>query len=196
MGDNPHFSDTLNTNRLENQDDKSLIEETLLTVAYVKNECTSNAFDYNNLNSKGYEDIHGQHVFDIHDIKTENIEAFSDNTSSKIMTEEHDTMLVEEESHHTNEHGVHHVKDISQHERIGEIATVNIRGICPSSFTQSRTETHKYIHKRVHSGEKRFDCDLCDCTSKTSTALKTLKPIEAGVKPFTFDICNYSLTTS
>ena len=43
--DNPHISDTLDMNKSENQPDKRLNEEMLLTVAYVENESASNGLD-------------------------------------------------------------------------------------------------------------------------------------------------------
>ena len=47
MEDKPHISDTFNVNTSENRHDKILSEEMLLTIAYVKNESTWNALDYN-----------------------------------------------------------------------------------------------------------------------------------------------------
>ena len=81
MDDNSHISNTLNINTSDNLADKSLRDEILLTVAYVKNESTSNAFDSNASNTKGNEDIYRQRLLDINDVTTDKMEACIDNTS-------------------------------------------------------------------------------------------------------------------
>ena len=111
-------SDTFNTNMSDNWHYKSLSEETL-TVAYIKNEVTSNTLDYNNSNSKGNKEIHrqhGQHLIDVNDINTEKTEACSDYTSGDVTEDEHGKMHVKEESQHnyTKERDIPHASGTSQ----------------------------------------------------------------------------------
>ena len=121
--DNSHIGDTLNINISDNFPDKSLSEEKLLIIAYVKDENT-NAFDYNTTDCKGNEEFHEQQLIDIDAIKTEKTEAcgyntswhrtkeaYSDNTSWHRTEEQHKTIEVEEESedYHVKEHDIHHV---------------------------------------------------------------------------------------
>ena len=63
--DNSHISDTLDVNTSDNWPDKSLSEEMLLTVAYVKNESTTNGLNLRTSNSEGNEGSHGQQLTDI-----------------------------------------------------------------------------------------------------------------------------------
>ena len=120
-----HISDTLSTNTSENLPDKSFSEEMLLTVAYVKNESTSNTLDYNTSNSKGNKCQNEQHVADIDAIQTEKVEVCSINESGNVTDEEHTMMKVKEESqnYRIEEHDIHYVRDISQLERVGEGVT-------------------------------------------------------------------------
>ena len=100
MDDNPDISGTSQINTSDNLPDKCLNEGMLITVAYVKNESTSNALDYNTSNSKEYKDIHGPQLIATNLIKTEMEEACSDNTSGATHDEEHGKIHVKEESEH------------------------------------------------------------------------------------------------
>ena len=115
IDDHTHISDTLNTDTSDNRPDKSLSDEMLLTVAYVKNERTSHAIAFNTSNSKGNECIDGQQLTDINVIKTEQTEACSDKKSWEVIDVDNDTMHVKEEPQHY--HIEEHVTDISQHDR-------------------------------------------------------------------------------
>ena len=158
MDDNPHIRNTLNINTSENQHDKKLSEEMLLTVAYVKNESVSEALDYKSSDSKGNEVIYGQNLADINVIKNEKTEACNYNTSGDVTDNEHGIVHVKQElqHYHVEEHTLHHVTDVSQHDRVDMSDTINMGDKCPSSATQSRYKTHKHIHKRVHSAEQRY----------------------------------------
>ena len=83
IDDNQDIIDTLHSDTSDNRPNKSLDDEMMLTVAYLKNESTSHAFEYNISHSKGNESlcINGQQLTDINVVKTEKIEAYSDNTS-------------------------------------------------------------------------------------------------------------------
>ena len=83
MEDNQDISDILNTDASDNWLNKSLSDEMLLTMAYVKIESALNNLDYNTLNTKGNKCIHGQRT-EIYIIKSEETEACSDNTSGDI----------------------------------------------------------------------------------------------------------------
>ena len=98
MDNNSHISDTLNINTSDNLADKSFRDEMLLTVAYVKNENTSNAFYSTASNTKGNEDIYRQQLIDINDVKTEKMEVCINNTSGGVTDDEHDTIHVREDS--------------------------------------------------------------------------------------------------
>ena len=206
MNNNPNISDTMNTNTSENRHDKSLSEEMLLTVAYVKNESTSSALDYYNLNSKGNKEVHGQHLMDINVIKTEKTEACSDNTSRDGIDDENVGVHVKEEPQSNNfqEHDIHHVTDIAQYNRVGDRDTTDMGDDCTSSSSQSRNEANKCMHKRIHSGkthfkcdgEKPYKCDICDYSATQSGDLKKHKRIPSGEKPYKCDVCGFSTTTS
>ena len=62
MDENPYISATLNISTSGNQHDKILNEEMLFTVAYVKNESTSNALGYNSSDSIENEGVYGHHL--------------------------------------------------------------------------------------------------------------------------------------
>ena len=211
---------TFNTDASGNRPDKSIDEEMLLTVAYVKNESTSHAFDYNTSNSKGNECILGQHPTNINVINTGKIEACSDNTSRDVSDGEHGTMHVKEESqhYHIKDQDIHHMTDISMHERIGESDAIDTGELCSSNTTRSGDEAHKYLqkkhfkcdlcarstttygslkrHKMIHTGEKPYKCDLCEFSSTQYGNLKTHKLKHSGEKPYKCDVCDYSTTTS
>ena len=210
-----HISDTLSTNTSDNLPDKDISEEMLFTVAYVKNESTSNSLDYHTSNSKGNKCMNEQYLGDIDAIKTEEVEGCGSNKPGNVTEEEHDMIKVKEDLQHNHmiEHDInhlsdtsqdgrtierenHHVTDMSQHDRVGGNTEIKIGDICPSSATEPRTGMHKYVHKRVHSGKKRFKCDLCACRTTTPGALKRHKRIHTGEKPFKCDECDYSSTDS
>ena len=163
---NPHISDTSDINTSDNRPDKCLHKNMFLTVAYVKNESTLNALDYNTSNSKENKDIHGPQLKATNLIKREMEEACTDNTSEAINDEDIFKIHVKEESEHCRmkEDIIHHVTDISQHDRVGMSDTINMGELCPSSATQLRYNTHKHIPKKVHVTKKRFKCDKCDYT--------------------------------
>ena len=114
MDNNPQFSYTLNSNTSENQQDKKLSEEMLLTVAYIKNDSVSNALDYNTSGSKGNEVICGQNLTDINVIKNEKTEACNYNASGDVTDNEHGTMHVK------------HVQELQQHDRVNMSVTINM----------------------------------------------------------------------
>ena len=93
------------------------------------------------------------------------------------------------QNHHNKEQDIHHVTDIW----LGENDTINMEDNCPSSATQSR---YKCFEKRVPSGEKRFKCDLCAYSARTSWHLKRHKLIHTGEKPYMCDLCDYSASQS
>ena len=225
MEDNPNPSDSLNTNTSEIRPDISLSEGVLLTVAYVKNESTSNVLDYYNLNSKGNKEGHGQHIMDINAIKTEKIEVCSENTSRDVIDDENVRVHVKEECqhHYFPEHDIHHVTDIAQYNKVGVRDTRDMGVDVPSSATQSRNDAqkcthirihlgkthfkcdecayitthygHLNVHKLIHSGEKPYKCDICGFSTSRSGNLKTHKLIHSGEKPYKCDECSYSART-
>ena len=198
IDDNQDKSETLNTDTSDNRHDRSLSDEMSLTIAYVKNERTSNAFDCESSASKGNEFIRGQQLTDINVIKKEKTEACRNNTSGDVNDDEHDKMHDKEELRHYNveEHNIHHVTDISQHDRVDGSDIINMGDtcICPSRSTQARYKTHKHISKRVNSAEKRYKCELCAFNAKTSWALLRHKRVHTGEKPFKCEICDLSAT--
>ena len=212
---NLHIGDTLSTNTSDNWPDKDLSEKMLFTVAYVKNESTSNALDYHPSNSKGNKCMNEQYLANIHAMKMEKVEGCSSNKPGNVTKEEHVMMNVKEDLQHnhtiehdinhlsdtsqddrTIEHEYHHVADTSQHDRAGGNTAINIGVICPSSATEPRAGMQKYIHKRVLSGEKCFECNLCVCSTTTYGTLTKLKLIHARETPYKCDICDYNTTTS
>ena len=120
IDDNRYISDIVNTDSSDNRSDKSLVEEMLLTVAYVRNERTSHALDYNTSNCERNEDIHGQLVFNINVFKTDKREACTDNTPGYVTENDHGKMHVEKELQYNNtkERDIHLVIDTSQHNNI------------------------------------------------------------------------------
>ena len=129
IDDNPHISDTSDINTSDKWTDTCLNKDMLITVAYVKNESTSDALDYNTSNPKGNKIIHGPQLIATNLIKTEMEEACSDNTLGATHDEEHCKIHVKEESEHCRikEDIIHDVTDISQHDRVDMSDTINIR---------------------------------------------------------------------
>ena len=148
--DNQDIRDTINTDTSDNRPDKSLDEEMLLTVAYVKNESTPHAFDYNTSNSKENECIHGQQLTDINVVNTETTEAYSDNTPGDVTGEEDIKLQVKEESEHCHiqDHDIHHEADIPLYDKVGEMDTIDMGYICPSRPKQKIYEIHNNFHKK------------------------------------------------
>ena len=218
MDEHSFTSDILNTNRSEKQSDKSLSEEMLLTVAYLKNESTSNALNYTHSHIKGNKDIYRRQLNDI-DIKREKTETCSDSTSGDATVEGHAMMQVHEESQHYNirEHDIHNVTDISQHYSACKSDAIDMGDVCSSIPSQSTIKTHKPIHKRfqcdlcpysfgrclhlqkhklVHSREKPFKCTLCGYRTTQYGHLNRHKLIHTGERPHKCDLCDYSTTRS
>ena len=134
----------------------------LLTVAYVKNESTTNGLDFRTSNSEGNEGIDEQHLIAMADVKTERTEAYPDSTSGDVTDEEHDMMHMKQESedYHFTGHAIRHMTDTSQLDRICESDAKDMDTICPSSATQSTAKAHTHISKIVYSRGKRFNCDV------------------------------------
>ena len=226
MDDNPHISDNLDINTSENQPDKNLSNEILMTVAYVKNESTSNTLSYDALNSKANEDCHERNVIEISVMKTEKKEGYTDSASGNVTNDEYTKMQAKETSQENRikGHVINHMADISQHDKIGDSDTVDMEDVCSSSATQAKAKTQKYTHQRLHTGERRFMCDLCTYSARKVTDLKrhklvhsgekhykcvecsystrkfahlkTHKLVHSGEKPFTCNLCDYGTTTS
>ena len=219
IDDHPHINDTLNTDTSDNRPHKSLSDDMLLTVAYVKNESTSHVFNYSTSNSKGNECIDGEQLTDINIIKTDKTEVCSDNTSGEVIDDDNETMHVKEEPQYY--HIKEHVTDISQHDCV-------------------KGEGHNTMHDKVELKhfliiEHKFDNvtdisqnykvgksdaidigDMIICPSSatlsryetqkrinkrghsgensttTSGALKKQKMIHVGVKPYKCDLFDYS----
>ena len=47
-------------------------------------------------------------------------------------------------------------------------------------------------HKRTHTGEKPFKCDLCNYATSFSSTLVTHKRTHTGEKPFKCTLCSYA----
>ena len=196
MDDNQNISDTLNTNTSDNQSDKSINDEMFLTVAYVKNERTSHALDYNASYCKRNECIHGQQVTDINVIKSEKTDVCTDITSGDVTDDEPTTIHVEEESEHYNIKGndISHMTGIWQYYRVGESNTIDMEDSCPPSLAKSRDETYKGINNAEHSAEMRFKCDVCAYSTGRYFDLKKHNRVHSREKPFKCSFCDYGAT--
>ena len=51
-------------------------------------------------------------------------------------------------------------------------------------------------HEKIHSGNKPFNCSLCDFKCFTSSDLQIHERIHTGVKPFSCPHCEYKCSTS
>ena len=191
---NQDIRDTLHSDTSDNWPNKSLDDKMLLTVAYVKNESTSHAFEYNIAHSKGNESlcINGQQLTDINVVITEKIEAYSDNINKDVSDGDHGTMHVKEESqhYHIKDQDIHNMTDISMHDRIGESDAIDTGELCSSNTARSRDEAQKYLQKKL------FKCDKCSYSAKTSGDMNKHQLVHSGEKPYKYDLCDYSFTTS
>ena len=197
MDDNPHVGDILNINTSENKPDKNLSHEIMMTVAYVKNE-TSDTLNYDTLNYKGNEGIHERNLTDISVMKTEGKEACTDNALRDVTNHEYDTIEAKETSQHyqMKGHDINHMVVILQPNKISDDVSVDMEDVCSSSATQAKAKTQKCTHKTLHSGERRFICDLCGYLASKLSDLKRQKLVHPGEKPHKCDICDYSTTQS
>ena len=174
IDENPRISDTLDINISENPPDKNLGNELLMTVAYIKNESTSNTLHNDNLNSKANEGCLKRNLTDISVMKTEKTEGYTDNASGNVTNDEYDTVQAKETllHYHIKGHDINRMADISQLYKIGDSDTVDMEDVCSSSATQAKAKTQKCALKIPHSGERRFMCDLCTYSARKLSDVK------------------------
>ena len=158
---NLHINDTLSKNTSDNLPDKDLSEEMLFILAYVKNESTSTAYNYNTFNSKGNKCMNEQHLGDKDAIKTEKVGVCSITESVKVTDGEHTMMKVKEESqnYRIEEHDIHYVRDISQLDRIED----------EGHDTMQVREESQYDHIKKHNIHHLTDVSQHDRVEESDT---------------------------
>ena len=203
---NLHISDTLSTNTSANLPDKDLSEEMLFTVAYVKNESTSNALDYHTSNSIGNTCMNDQHLADIDAIKTGKVEGCSSYKSGNVTEEEHTIIKVKDESqnYRIEEHDIHYVRDISQPDRVGdeEHDTMQVRD--ESQYDHIK-EHNIHLVTDVSQHDRVGGCDTINmgeqCPSSATQSRYNRhkhipKRVHSAGKRYKCDLCSYSARRS
>ncbi|XP_063693612.1 zinc finger protein 85-like [Bolinopsis microptera] len=84
------------------------------------------------------------------------------------------------------------IVDISQSINIGD-TVLSERNLKNYSAAQSGVLAS---HKRTHTGEKPYKCDICSYSSTTSSNLTNHKRTHTGEKPYKCDVCSYSASQS
>ena len=133
-------------------------------------------------------------MIDINHTNTEK-KGYIDKTPGDLTDEEHSTIQANVESQHHHLKKNDHMPYISQHDRVARSDAINMGDMCPSSSTKSTAKTPKHIHKRFHSGEECFKCDLCAYSTGRQFDLKKHKRVHSGEKPFACSLCDYRTKT-